>query len=117
MARVFSVNSRNDIFASEGGRLAISTNLQAVLQHCEHAAKAQANEMVLALDRGVNTFQSVWDGSINVLQFEAFVRRQLLRVNGVVSIDEFDARAVSNTIQYTATIRTIYGTGVVSNQL
>lgn len=115
--RLFAVNANNDIFATPGGRLAISEGLQAVLQNCEHAVQAQAMEMIYAVDRGVNSFDSIWNGSPNVLQFEAFARRQLRRVQNVISVDGFDASVRNNTLSYQATIRTTFGTGEVSGQL
>ena len=114
MTQIWRVNDSNDIEITAGGRLAIATDLQAVLQQCEHAMSAQLNEMIYAADRGVNTFESVWDGSPNLLNFEAFSRTQLDRIPDVVRVEDFSAELVSNTLNYTTTIRTVFGTGVVT---
>ena len=74
MTRIFQVNENNDIFTTPGGRIAISADLPAVLQQCEQAVKAQTSEMIYANNRGVNTFDSVWSGSPNLLSFEATAR-------------------------------------------
>ena len=117
MTQIWQVNSNNDIQTTAGGRLAIATDLQAVLQQCEHAMKAQLNEMIYAADRGVNTFESVWDGSPNLLNLEAFARAQLERIPDVVRVDEFSAELVGNTLNYTTTIRTVFGTGTAQGSM
>jgi hypothetical protein len=114
MTRVFTVDENNDLILAGDGDLAISTDLEAVLQACEHAAKAQLAEMVLAVDQGVPNFQTIWQGSPNVFQFEAYLRRQLQNVTGVVEVSELTSTVSDNVLSYTATIQTIYGQGVVN---
>ena len=112
MTQVFTVNDDNDIF-TQGGRLVLSSGEQAVLQQCEHAIKAQLNEMIYASDRGVNTFDSVWDGAPNLLSFESFARNQIDRIPDVVSIESFAAQLTDHTLTYQATIQTTFGTGSI----
>jgi len=114
MTRVFQANANNDIFTTPGGRLALAVDLNAVLQLCEHAIKAQTAEMIYAFDRGLNTFSSVWSGAPNLLSFEASARDQLNRINDVVAVEEFQAELNGHTISYQATIRTVFGTGEIS---
>lgn len=113
MTRIWSVNADNDIFVTPAGRLAIGNDLQAVIQQCEHAIKAQTGEMIYAADRGVDTERSLWDGSPNLLQFEAFARTALNRIPDVIRIESFESRLVGHTLQYSATIRTVFGTGTI----
>ena len=89
-------------------------DLQAVLQQCEHAVKAQTAEMIYAADRGINTEQSLWDGSPNLLAFESFVRQALNRITDVVLVEDFQTQLNGNILQYQATIRTVFGTGIIS---
>ena len=115
MTRAFQTNADNDIFTTPGGQIAIAEGLTAVLQHCEHAIQAQTAEMIYAHDRGVNTFTSVWDGSPNLLAFEASARAQLERITDVVAVENFEAQLNGHTIAYQATIRTVFGTGRASS--
>lgn len=115
MTRIWSVNANNDIFTRPGGRLAIDTDLQAVLQLCEHAMKAQLNEMIYARNRGIDYETNIFDGSPNLLAFESDARRQLNRIPDVVSVTSFDANLVGNSIEYTATIQTVFGLGTITN--
>jgi len=114
MTRVFTVDVNNDLVIAGNGSLAISRDLEAVLQACEHAAKAQLAEMVLAVDQGVPNFQTVWNGAPNVLQFESYLRRQLLQVVGVVEVVELSAVISNNVLTYTVTIQTVFGQGVLN---
>ena len=116
MTRVLSVNENNDIF-TRGGRLVLEDGQQAVLQQCEHAIKAQLGEMIYAADRGVNTFDSIWDGSPNLLSFEASARSQLDRIEDVITIERFNASLQGNTLTYQATIRTIFGPSAIEGDL
>ena len=117
MTRVFQADDNNDIFATPGGRLALSADLQAVLQQCKQAIQAQTREMIFAFDRGTNTFESVWSGSPNLLSFEASARAQLNRINDVVAVENFASELSGHTIIYQATIRTIFGTGMTSGNI
>jgi hypothetical protein len=114
MTRVFTVDENNDLVIANDGRLSISVGLEATLQACEHAAKAQLTEMVLAVDQGVPNFQTIWNGAPNVLQFEAALRRQLLSVVGVRDIASIDVTVSNNILSYTAVIVTELGQGVVN---
>lgn len=114
--RLWRVDSRNDI-GTTNGRLNIAVGLDAVIQNCEHAVKAILNEMIYAQDRGINSFQSVWGNSPNLLSFEASVRTALVRVENVVSVDNFEARIIGDTVSYEATIRSTFGTGTLNGQL
>ena len=114
--RLLRVNRLNDIF-TVNGRLAISTDLSAVTQNCEHAIKAQLGEMIYAQERGVNTFDSVWGGSPNVVSFEASARQALTRVENVLGVEAFEARVSGDVLRYTATIRTTFGLEAINGQL
>lgn len=114
MTRVFTVDANNDLILAGDGNLSISSDLEAVLQACEHAAKAQLTEMVLAVDQGVPNFQTLWNGAPNVLQFESYLRRQLLAVPGVLDVASLTSSVANNILSYTATIQTIYGEGAIN---
>lgn len=111
MSLTLAVNARNDLFLGGDGNLATATDLAATMQACAHAAKTLLAEMVYAADEGIPYFDVVWSGSPNLVQFEAFLRRALLAVDGVQLLAGLDvARAGGNVLTYNATIQTIYGT-------
>jgi len=113
-SQTFAVNASNDLYIDGSGNLAIFYNRDAVLQNCEHVAKAQLGEMVLDTDQGIPYFQTVWNGVPNLPQFQAALRRAFLGVADVVEVVSLIVSQVDDGLGYTAIIRTIYGTGAIN---
>lgn len=111
--RTFATTDTND-FALVGRSMVLSSNLAAVLSVCEHAAQAILGEMVFAKDQGMPYFETVWVGAPTTAPFEAAFRARIMRVTGVINIDELTTEQVGDTMRYRATIATIYGPGVVN---
>jgi len=111
MAQTFSVNADNDIYLDKSGNLAIAFDLQAVLQDCSQVAKAQLGEMVLNTDQGIPYFTTVFIGVPNLEQTQAAFRAAWLAVAGVIEVISLVLTQQSNTLLYTAIIRTTEGIG------
>lgn len=109
-----AVDENNDLYTGADGSLATCIALQAVLQNCEHAVKTQLGEMIYAVDAGVPNFTTVWNGSPNKTQFEAFLRRTILAVQDVTEIQELSSAASNHVMSYRAVIKTIYGLGAIN---
>lgn len=114
MTRVFTVDSNNDLVLASNGNLSISAGLEAVMQACEQAAKAQLGEMILAVDDGMPNFSTIWNGAPNIAQFEAYLVVRLGEVDGVTEVSDVSASASAGVLSYTATIKSIYGEGVIN---
>lgn len=114
MSLTLAVNARNDLFLGSDGNIATNTELAATMQACEHAARTVLAEKIYAADDGIPYFDIVWVGSPNLLQFEAFLRRAFLSVEGVELIAALAIARDGNTLRYNATIQTIYGTGTAN---
>lgn len=112
--KTLAVDGNNDIYIARDGNLALNTGLLAVQETCAQAAKAQLGEMVLDTQRGIPNFQTVWNGKPNIAQFEAYLRRTLLGVQGVIGITELTITVESDILTYSASITTIYGSGVIN---
>lgn len=115
MTSVFSMNANRDIHAI-GGRLQIARDREAVLQTCERVIRANFSEMIYAANRGVNYFRDVFGASPNVINFEAGARAQLSRVPDVTGIESFTAEVQGDQVVYSATIRTTFGAGTITNE-
>lgn len=111
---VLAVNAKNDLYLSATGDLATADGLTAVMQAAAQAAKTQLGEMIYATDQGLPNFAAVWNGSPNLSQFEAYLRRALLAVTDVTGIESLDVTIAAGVVSYRAVIRTIYGLGVVN---
>jgi len=105
----FAEDGNNDLYVGVNGRLSISDGLQAVATACEQAAETMAGEMVFAINQGLPNFAAVWVGAPNIPQFEAALRRALLAVPKVVSVQSITTTVGNNKLSYTAVIATEYG--------
>lgn len=114
MSRTLAVDSNNDLYLGTDGALALVSDLQATLQAAQQAAQTMLGEMEYALDQGLPNFAVVWNGSPNVAQFDAYLRRALLAVAHVVGVRDLTITRGPNALSYEATIITDYGSGVLN---
>jgi hypothetical protein len=114
MTITLTVDSNNDLIIGPTGALSMSSELEAVLLACAHAAKTQLGEMVFRVDQGLPNFDAVWQGSPNLTQFEAYLRRALLAVEGVTSVEALSVANSAGVLAYQATIATVYGSGALN---
>lgn len=111
--RSFSSDENNDLYIA-GRNLAISSDLQAVLEVAKHAAQAILGEMVFAKTQGMPYFETVWAGNPTSAPFEAAFRERIVEIEGVESIASLEVSQVGDAMQYRAEIVTVYGTGVLN---
>jgi hypothetical protein len=79
-------------------------------------AKTRLGEISLATNIGIPYFQTVWNGVPNFQQFETALRQAFLSVTGVVEVVSLGVSQTGNTLNYSAVIRTVYGTGGFSGR-
>jgi len=104
----------NDIYLNAQGNISLSYDLQAVLQGCAQAAQTVLGEIIFNTNQGIPFFQTIWEGIPNVQQYTAALRVAFLNVPNVVEVVSLMTQQVNNEFQYTAVIRTIYGSGGIS---
>ncbi|MCD1124802.1 hypothetical protein LPW36_01925 [Jinshanibacter sp. LJY008] len=117
MTTTLSVNSNNDIFIANNGRLAISNDLAAVMTIAEQAVKAQAGEMIYATDKGMPTLSLIWTGTPNLQMYEGYLRSTLMSVKGVSKVLSVSMGIQDGTLSYSAQIETIYGSEILNGEL
>lgn len=115
--RIFAVDENNDLYRGPDGRLAVSTDLQAFSQACEHAMKSILNEMVFCAARGLPYFESVWGETENLRIFEDRARGTLSALPGAVRVTEFSVTMVGDTLRYRATISSVYGPTAINGEV
>lgn len=103
-----ATNTKNDIYTTPDGSLAMVYDLADTQQACEHAMKAQFGEIVLALQRGVPTEATVW-AKWKPLQFEAAARALLLTVPNVQAVKSFVITRSAGVATYVVVIQTAFG--------
>lgn len=114
MTLSLAVNSRNDLTVGADGKLSMSKDLPAIMQAAQHAAQTLLGEMIYAADQGMPQFEVVWSGAPNVAQFEAYLRRTLLAVDGVQQIAQLTTTVNANALSYRVVIQTVFGTAVLN---
>lgn len=112
--RTLSANASRTGFLVVGNSLVLASDVEAVLQVCENVAKSILGEMVFAKDNGMPYFETVWVGAPTSAPFEAAFRERVAQVPGVTAIEELTTSQIGDAMRYTATISTIYGTGVIN---
>lgn len=89
------------------------TDLEACLQCCKRASLVNLGELPYAQTRGTPFIQIMDSKDLSL--FEMYIRRVLLTVPGVTAVPVVEFSIDGETINYVATVKTIYGTGTVSN--
>lgn len=104
----------DDIYLNSVGNISLSFDLQAVLEACAQAAQTVLGEIIFNVNQGIPFFQTVWNGVPNIPQYTAALRLAFLNVPNVVEVVSLMTSQLSNELQYTAVIRTVYGSGGIS---
>lgn len=107
--KTLATGANNDLYLGPSGQLALSSDLEAVSQTCEHVVKTMMGELILQTDQGIPNFQMIWNGAPNLAQAENALREALLGVKGVLAVPQLSAFVENHVLIYNATIETIYG--------
>jgi len=92
-------------------------DINALMQTCEQVMRQQFKELQYDQTKGIEYFNNVFNGNQNLQLFESQARQQLLNISGVNSIQSFTYSQSNNKLSYTATIKTIYGTGSINGNV
>lgn len=114
MTLSLAVNTRNDLVIGADGNLSFTSDLAAITQAAQHAAQTMLGEMIYAADEGLPNFEVIWSGRPNLPQFDAYLRRAILAVDGVQQIVELTSDASGGVLNYRAVIQTVFGTAVLN---
>lgn len=125
MALTLATNTKNDLYLDGRGNIATTADSDSIpgnkntgpfatLQICEHAAKTLLGEMIYNANEGIPNFQTIWNGSPNIPQWELALRTTLLNVPGVVDVPTLTTNIVNNVLSYQAVIQTVYGIGAIN---
>lgn len=111
----------NDLYIGTDGNLALAggtsenlDQLNAVLYSCQNLARSVLGEMILQVNRGLPDFETIWNGTPNLAQWELAFRNAMLTVDGVLEVVSVDMTRINDEFNYTATILTQYGEGAIN---
>lgn len=109
-----SVNSQNDIYLDGSGNLSMSRELKAVVELCTQASQVLQSELIYAQTRGIPFFDIVFVETPDLNLYEVHIRRALLSVKHVKSVDSVLFRAEGVDLHYEAHITTDFGPEVIN---
>lgn len=115
--RTFQTDQTNDFVVGADGNLVLIRDIHAVSQESRHFAATLRGEMIHAIDEGVPYFREAFNKNPNLAQMEAALRRRILSLADVVAITSLKALIDGETLKYTATIQTIYGSVAINGNL
>ena len=104
----WAVDKAGNPYLLPGGKIAIATGLEGVLQTCERVSKMVEGEYEYDTVLGVKTFETALT-QYAPASFAASLRANLLRVPGVTAVTNIEAAVRNGGLYYTATIATPYG--------
>lgn len=109
MVQTLGVNESRDIYLGADGNIVLLSGIAAVESACLSATRGQLGEMVLQAGLGLPNFQAVWVGVPDFALWESYLRNTLQNVNGVTEVTTINISVNNNTLSFTASIKTIYG--------
>ncbi|MFD4837647.1 hypothetical protein ACFWP0_09070 [Achromobacter sp. NPDC058515] len=110
----FQTDDDNDFVTLPNGNLALVTDRDAVAQEAKHFAATARAEMIHAYDEGIPFLREAFSKQPNLAQFEASLRRRLLGAPDVTGIVSLTTQIEGETLKYTATLQTTYGTVTIN---
>lgn len=113
--KTFATNQNNDLYLDASGNLVIIEGLEALMQTINERVTTMLGELVLQTDRGMPNFDTIWNGSPNIPQYNSVLQNAILSVDGVTDVVSITNIFRDNILYYRAVIQTIYGTGALIN--
>lgn len=105
-----------DIYLGENRNLSLSYDQQSLLEACAQAANTRLGEMIYNTGEGIPFLETVWIANPNIQQYTSALRSAFLAVGGgglVTEVISIIASQEGDILNYSAIIRTIYGSGSV----
>ena len=112
--RTFQTNEHNDFLQDDAGNLVLFSGLEAEAQESRHFAATSRGEMIHQTQNGVPFFPLTFSGLPSTAQFEAAIKIRLRQAPDVLEVLSVEARQVSDTLVYTAQIRTTSGVTTIN---
>lgn len=112
--RTFQTDKHNDFVQDAAGNLVIFSGIEAEAQETRHFAATSRGEMIHQTQNGVPFFPLSFGSTPSIPQFEASIRARLRQSPDVIEVLSVEASQVSDTLVYTASIRTSSGVTTIN---
>lgn len=91
------------------GNLLILSDAEALAGIITNVLRVQRGELQYDVSAGIPYFETVFSGRANIPLWKGFMISAIEAVEGVLSVDSFDASVSGNILSYLARISTVYG--------
>jgi hypothetical protein len=112
--KVKAVDSNNDTITSSG-KFVFLYGAEAAAQIIQSTIQTQLGEYQYNKTKGIDYFGNVFLGNPNFQKFEFQVRTQVKALSFVEKITAFEYNLNDSVLEYTMTVKTVYGTTTVSS--
>ena len=100
----------NNGFAVENHQLVLlPSGLEAVRTSVQSEIRVLRGEDRYSTGRGLPNFETIWEGTPDIVQFEVTLRVTVLGVEGVTGFSEFSAVTEGDVLSYRARVSTVFG--------
>lgn len=116
MTTNFAIDSNNGFLVQEN-QLVLVNDKESIAINCQTLSQTIQSEEPFFQDVGIEYFETLWEGSANIPDFERSLRDTLNSIEGVVYTNNFLYEIENNTLNYQIDILTIFGTTTIGNTL
>ena len=108
MTTNFAIDSDNGFLLSQN-QIVLLEGVEAIAVNCTTEVQTLTGEDPYFQLKGMPNFQTIWEGSPNVPDFETSLRDALLNINGVFNATNFIYDLNDNILTYSIEIQTFIG--------
>lgn len=116
MSLNFAIDNNNG-FLVEENQLVLLEDKEAIAVNATTSVQTLLGEEPFLQDVGMPNFETVWEGSPNIPDFERSLRDTLSQVNGISLVGNFIYSLNNNELEYSIDVLTTFGITTVSSTL
>ncbi len=108
-------DNNNDLYLDGKRNLAFGSDIKAVVQVVQNELNTLLGEIQMDTTLGIPYFETIFNkSSPDISAWEGYMIETAEKVNGVIRVDEMQSSIKDNTLTYTMTIITQYGSAVIT---
>lgn len=107
--KTLAINSQHDLFRGPSGHLELKHDLAACVQLCTETTQVLLGELPFEQTKGIPFFDVALTDNPDLNAYAAYLRDSMVKVQGVISVDNIVFEQVDNQLRYLVSITTIYG--------
>lgn len=109
-----AINKDNDIYLDGSNNIAIKNNINAIADIVLNKARTNLGELQFNTNLGVPYFSLLFTNNPNIPLWQKFIEDSALSIDGVDEITDFQYEVNQNTLTYSMTIKTQFGSKIIN---